>query len=113
MSTITVHFHARAADGSEVHHAVPARTGRSLMKAALEHDVDGIAADCGGSLTCATCHVYVREPWAATLPPPQAEELSFLDFVAAERRPTSRLSCQIELTDALDGLAVDLPPTQY
>jgi 2Fe-2S ferredoxin len=75
--------------------------------------VDGIAADCGGSLTCATCHVLVREPWASQLPPPDVAELAMLEFTAELRQPNSRLSCQIQLTDALDGLTVDLPATQY
>ena len=75
--------------------------------------VDGIAADCGGMLTCATCHVFVREPWASQLPPPGTEELAMLEFTADLRRPNSRLSCQIQLTEALDGLTVDLPATQY
>ena len=89
------------------------RPGGSLMQAAVAADVDGIAADCGGLLTCATCHVYVREPFASRLPPPSDDERGMLEFAAAERRANSRLSCQIELTDALDGLTVDLPDTQY
>ncbi|WP_443082457.1 2Fe-2S iron-sulfur cluster-binding protein [Tepidimonas sp.] len=91
---------------------VPA-DGRSLMKAALDAGVDGIAADCGGVLTCATCHVYVDEPWCAQLPPPSADEDTMLDYTADERRPNSRLSCQIALTPALDGLTVTLPARQY
>ena len=83
------------------------------MQAAQSGGVDGIAADCGGSLTCATCHVMVREPWASLLPPPEADELDMLGFAAVPARPNSRLSCQIQLTDALDGLTVDLPETQY
>lgn len=114
MSTkITVHFHGREPGNRETHREVEAKTGQSLMKAALQNDVDGIAADCGGSMTCATCHVYVRERWAAQLPPPAPEELAFLDFVADERKPNSRLSCQIELTPELDGIEVDLPSRQY
>ena len=89
------------------------KTGQNLMHAAVDANVEGIQADCGGLMTCATCHVYVREPFAAQLPPPADDELGMLAFTAAERRPCSRLSCQIELTEALDGLAVDLPPTQY
>ncbi len=91
---------------------VPA-DGRSLMKAAVDAGVDGIAADCGGVLTCATCHVYVDEAWQARLPPPSADEDTMLDYTAEERRPTSRLSCQIALTPALDGLTVTLPSRQY
>jgi len=111
--TLTIHLHEIRANGERIDHAVPARPGQSLMQAAIEANVSGISADCGGLMTCATCHVYVREPWAAALKPPEGEELGFLDFVAAERRPNSRLSCQITLAESLDGLTVDLPATQY
>ena len=77
------------------------------MQAAQSGGVDGIAADCGGSLTCATCHVIVREPWASQLPPPGADELAMLEFTAELRQPNSRLSCQIQLTDALTALQAD------
>ena len=106
-----IKIHLVAAGGAET--TLEVRTGQSLMEAAVAANVDGIAADCGGLLTCATCHVYVREPFAAQLPAPQADELGMLEFTAAPRRPTSRLSCQIALAPALDGLTVDLPPTQY
>ena len=85
----------------------------SLMQAAVAANVAGIEADCGGMLTCATCHVYVHEPFASRLPPPQEEELSMLEFTAAERRPESRLSCQIALSEGLDGLTVELPARQH
>lgn len=100
-----------AADGNATH--LQARPGDSLMQAAVSHNVAGIEADCGGLVTCATCHVYVREPYAARLPAPQDDELAMLEFTAAARQPNSRLSCQIELTEALDGLTVDLPPNQH
>jgi 2Fe-2S ferredoxin len=90
-----------------------ARPGDSLMQAAVAANVRGIEADCGGLATCATCHVYVREPFAGQLPPPQEDEAAMLEFTAAERRPNSRLSCQITLTADLDGLAVDLPASQH
>lgn len=83
------------------------------MQAAVEADVPGIAADCGGMLTCATCHVLVREPFASLLPAADAEEQAMLEFTAQPRQPNSRLSCQIQLTEALDGLTVDLPDSQY
>jgi 2Fe-2S ferredoxin len=89
------------------------KPGQSLMQAAVAANVDGIAADCGGSLTCATCHVYVREPFSARLGAPSADETAMLEFTAAPRRSTSRLSCQIPLDDDLDGFEADLPPTQY
>ena len=78
--------------------------------------VKGIAADCGGMLTCATCHVLMDEPWmqaGSALPPPTSEESEMLQFTATERQPQSRLSCQTVLTPALDGLTVRLPVSQY
>lgn len=92
---------------------VTARPGISLMRAAIDADLDGIAADCGGALTCATCHVMVREPWASRLPAMQSDEDDMLGFTACDRQANSRLSCQIILTDSLDGMEVDLPDSQY
>lgn len=90
-----------------------AKDGISLMRAAVDAGVDGIAADCGGCLSCATCHVYVDDDWLVRLPPPSTDELAMLEMTAAERRPGSRLSCQITLETSLDGLVVTLPATQY
>ena len=87
--------------------------GRNLMRCATDAGVAEIAADCGGTLSCATCHVYVAPEWASKLRPPTHEEESMLEMTAAERRPTSRLSCQIDVDAELDGLIVELPPTQY
>ena len=86
--------------------------GWSLMQGATAGGVDGIVAECGGSCACATCHCYVDESRAADLPPPSQGELDMLANVAAERRPNSRLSCQIKASPALDGLVVTLPDTQ-
>lgn len=110
---ITIHFIANndPADGTSAH--IQSKPGKTLMQAAQAAGVEGIAADCGGSLTCATCHVMVREPWASQLPPPGADELGMLDFTATPRQPNSRLACQIELNETLDGLTVDLPASQY
>ncbi len=83
------------------------------MQAATRAGVDGIAADCGGSLTCATCHVMVDEAWASKLPPPSADELSMLQMTASPPEKHSRLSCQIVATAELDGLRMTLPATQY
>jgi 2Fe-2S ferredoxin len=85
--------------------------GVSVMKAAVNNGVPGIVAECGGSCMCATCHVYVAVP-AAPLPAVSADEDEMLDVTAAERRPTSRLSCQLVLTDDLDDLVVDVPEVQ-
>jgi 2Fe-2S ferredoxin len=93
--------------------AVAGDEGRSLMRAAQAAGVDGIAADCGGVLSCATCHVIVAPGWAARLPSPDADEAAMLEMTAAPREAGSRLSCQIVLTPAIDGLVARLPDTQY
>lgn len=93
--------------------SIDAPPGHSLMRAATAAGVTEIAADCGGLLSCATCHVIVAADWVARLAPPSADELSMLEMTAAPREPTSRLSCQITLDAALDGLTVKLPATQY
>lgn len=99
------------ADGTE--QTIQTPTGQSLMKAAVDADVRGIEADCGGSLTCATCHVMLDEPWIARLPAAIADERDMLDFAASPVEPGSRLSCQIRLAPELDGMVVRLPAQQY
>ncbi len=86
--------------------------GRSLMKGATANGVNGILAECGGSCICGTCHCYVEPARLADLPEPTEAELEMLDTVAAERRPNSRLSCQITASAALEGLVVVLPDRQ-
>lgn len=83
--------------------------GWSLMQAAVKNGIDGIVAECGGSCVCATCHVYVQEERFVELPPPGEDELELLDEVKAERRPNSRLSCQIKAAPDLEGLIVTIP----
>ena len=109
MPDITLHF----VDTQGVSTSTTGRTGTSLMLAAVEANLRGIDGDCGGTLTCATCHVMVREPWLGQLPPVGGDEDAMLDFAACTRQANSRLSCQITLTEALDGLTVDLPASQY
>ena len=109
MAVITVHLVPPGGGAIDL----PCNTGQSLMQAAVAANVPGIEADCGGMMTCATCHVYVREPFLAQLPDMSSDEDSMLDFTASPRRANSRLSCQIPLTEALDGLTVDLPGTQH
>ncbi|HEX2545124.1 MAG TPA: 2Fe-2S iron-sulfur cluster-binding protein [Ramlibacter sp.] len=99
--------------GAPAETTLEVKEGQSLMQAAVAANVRGIEADCGGLLTCATCHVYVREPFAGRLPPPQDDELAMLEFTAAQRRPNSRLSCQVVLGPELEGLTVDLPDSQH
>ena len=107
----TIAVHLVEPDGSR--HALVAPTGQSLMRAAVDADIEGIKADCGGVMTCATCHVYVDAAWLGRLPAPSADEDAMLEMTAAPRAPTSRLSCQIALAPELDGLTVALPETQY
>jgi 2Fe-2S ferredoxin len=90
---------------------IEAKTGWSVMEGAVKNRIRGIDADCGGACACATCHVYVDEAWLAKTGKPSAMEESMLDF-AEEVQPNSRLSCQIKVTDALDGLVVRLPESQ-
>ena len=99
-----------ATDGTERRVEVP--EGRSVMQGAIQNGVRGIEAECGGVLSCATCHVYVDPDWAARLEPPSEDEEDMLSNTAAERRTGSRLSCQIEMTGDLDGLRVQIPETQ-
>ena len=92
-------------------HNVEAELGSTVMETALRNDVSSIVAECGGSCTCATCLVHVDDAWSAVVGPPSAEEEEQLDN-AFEVKPTSRLSCQIKVTDALDGLIVRTPAYQ-
>lgn len=86
--------------------------GTTVMLAAVKNGVDGIIGECGGVCMCATCHVYVRPDFFDRLPPAQDTEEAVLEVTNAERLPNSRLSCQIKMTDELDGLTVDVPPSQ-
>ena len=90
--------------------AVP--VGHTVMEAATSNGVDGIVAECGGSCMCATCHVYVDPAFLDKLDPIQENEEEMLGNTVAERKPNSRLSCQITLTEALDGLIVTTPEAQ-
>lgn len=91
---------------------VQAAPGQSVMRAALDANVAGIEAECGGCLTCATCHVYLDADNAARVPAATQEEEDMLGYVAAERRPGSRLSCQLLAAADLDALVVQLPERQ-
>ncbi|WP_042410955.1 2Fe-2S iron-sulfur cluster-binding protein [Streptacidiphilus carbonis] len=100
-----------AADSTE--RTLDVSAGLSVMRGAVMNDVDGIAAQCGGSAQCATCHVYVDPKAVAALEEMDEEEDDMLGYTACERRPNSRLSCRLQVTDALDGLVVHLPERQY
>ena len=92
--------------------SVNAEIGDSAMRVALAHGIDEIVAECGGNAVCATCHVYVDEAWLPKLDPVAADEDDLLDGTATKRLPNSRLSCQIKITPALDGLVLRLPQRQ-
>jgi len=97
-------------DGTE--HAIDAEPGISVMNVALDNLVPGIDADCGGECSCATCHVMIDEAWMAKVGNPNETEESMLDL-NPERQSNSRLSCQIPVSDELDGLVVNLPEFQF
>lgn len=96
-------------DGTE--HSVNAANGFSVMEAARDNDVPGVEAECGGAGACATCHVYIDEAWIAVSGTTGRAEQELLVLVEG-RREESRLSCQINISDKLDGLIVRLPETQ-
>ena len=91
---------------------VEAEIGMTIMEAAVKNMVPGIEAECGGACSCATCHVYVEGAWREATGSPDEMEEDMLDF-AFDVRDTSRLSCQISVTDALDGLVVRIPDKQF
>ncbi|MCB1542275.1 MAG: 2Fe-2S iron-sulfur cluster binding domain-containing protein [Rhodoblastus sp.] len=99
-----------AADGADT--VVEIENGTSVMRGAVNNGVRGIDADCGGECACATCHVIVDEAWADKIEPASEMETNMIAFVD-DLKPTSRLSCQIEMTPALDGLVVRLPESQH
>jgi len=94
-------------DGKE--HEIEAKTGLKVMEILRELDY-GVAAICGGLCSCATCHVYVDEGWTERLPKPQSDELELLRELTDYKAATSRLSCQVDFTDALNGLKVAIAP---
>lgn len=105
MPTITLIEH-----GGEIH-TIEAETGQSLMQAAVSNMIEGIVAQCGGNCSCATCHVYVDPDWIDRLTPAGRDERDLIECVS-QPQENSRLSCQIPVTDELDGLIVRLPESQ-
>ena len=97
-------------DGTE--HVVDVKNGLTVMEGAVKNNIQGIDADCGGACACATCHVYVDEAWQGKTGSTSAMEDSMLDF-AENVEPNSRLSCQIKVSDELDGLVVRMPESQH
>jgi len=101
-----------AFDGSASEVDVP--VGENVMRGALYNGIEGIVGECGGGLSCATCHCYVDDAWTDRVGPPTTEaEQELLESAATEVRATSRLTCQVEMTEALDGLVIHMPETQY
>ena len=90
---------------------VDVQNGLTVMEGAVQNDIPGIDADCGGGMACATCHVYVKEDWFNKLPKKEDGEEDMLDM-AFEPKTNSRLSCQIIVSDEIDGLEVDIPSKQ-
>ena len=90
---------------------IEVENGLSVMEGAIQKDIPGIDADCGGSMACATCHVYVEENWLSKLPKAEEAEVDMIDM-AFEPKKNSRLSCQIIVSDDLDGLEITTPEKQ-
>ena len=90
---------------------IEVESGLSVMEGAIQKDIPGIDADCGGSMACATCHVYVEEKWLNKIPKVEEAEVDMIDM-AYEPKKNSRLSCQLIVTDELDGLIVTTPAKQ-
>ncbi len=99
-------------DASGASRTINIPAGWSLMEGAVQNDVTGIVAECGGGCACATCHVFVAPEWIDKLPARSPAENDLLECTAVAREPNSRLSCQLPISDALDGLVVTLPDRQ-
>jgi ferredoxin, 2Fe-2S len=99
-----------AFDGTE--QTIEIKEGETVMFGATRNGVDGIVGECGGFCNCATCHVYIAEPWLSQLPPQSEQEDEMLEGTVSDRKPGSRLGCQITITDALDGMVVHTPERQ-
>jgi len=104
-------FKATFIADNSIAHAIAMPEGWSLMEGAVKHLVPGIDADCGGACACATCHVYIEPDWLAKLPAKKDTEKAMLDF-APGVKSNSRLSCQITMTEALDGIVMRVPKSQ-
>ena len=92
-------------------HTVEVQNGLTVMEGAVQNDIPGIDADCGGGMACATCHVYVKEDWLNKLNKSEDAEQDMIDM-AFEPKKNSRLSCQLTVSDQLDGLIVNIPSKQ-
>jgi len=97
-------------DGRE--QVIEANDGQTVMRVAQDNGVPGIVADCGGFLSCATCHVYIDANWVSRIPPATEDETTMLEL-AVDPNESSRLSCQIQVNPEIDGLIVNIPERQY
>ena len=93
-------------------HEVEVAVGLTVMEGAYKNGISGIEAECGGACACATCHCYVDDAWVERFPPRKDEEVEMLEFAKSEFRDNSRLACQLNVTEAHDGLIVRLPELQ-
>lgn len=93
-------------------HETDAPVGRSLMQVALDNLIESIAAECGGSCSCGTCHCYIDEPWLEDAGAPDEMEQALLEGLQ-ELKPNSRLSCQVIVTDKMEGMIVRVPEQEY
>ena len=93
-------------------HTVDVKPGMTVMEGARDNGIPGIEADCGGACACSTCHVYVANDWVEKLPAIDAMEEDMLDFAYETDPSRSRLSCQLRVTDDMDGLIVNMPESQ-
>lgn len=101
-------------DFDRTEHVVDVPEGENIMRGAIYNGVEAITGECGGGLSCATCHCYIDDAWIEKVGGPSSEaEAELLESAAAEVKPNSRLSCQIDMTAELDGLVVRLPENQY
>ena len=98
-------------DSTKNKNTIEVEKGLTVMEGAIQNNIPGIDADCGGSMACATCHVYVKEEWFNKLPKKEDGEEDMLDM-AFEPKKNSRLSCQLIVSDELDGLTVSIPSKQ-
>lgn len=94
-------------------HTVEVPEGTSVMQGAIDNQIDGILAECGGAMACGTCHCYIDDAWADKTGEASDAEKGMLEFTSSEARPTSRLSCQIDVTAEMDGLIVHMPESQF
>ncbi|SUZ68947.1 uncharacterized protein METZ01_LOCUS21801 [marine metagenome] len=102
-------IHVTDSEGEQ--HEVEAQVGLPIMETLRDLD-NGVMALCGGMCSCATCHCYIEEPWAASLPPMEEDELDLLEDLESFRKEQSRLTCQVKMTEDLDGIRVEVAPDE-